>query len=166
MNFGKTLGSLLCTYLLFLSLSSQALTLFKVGDIEGGYQGPNYDGWSIAKGLTGNFSEGECDQLMLEKEVDKASVKYIEAAVFGTVFEKVEIYDLREFSGALKPETIIEIANAKISQVKANKPEGEPLGEIISIEPVDMRIEFRAYDRDGNPQGNVATTINCGYKAK
>lgn len=167
MNFRKALLPLLITYAAVTASSSQAITVFKVGDIEGGFPGvPEYNGWSVADTLTGNFSENQCGAIMLEKEADKASVKYIEAAVLGTVFPKVEIHDLRNFEGGFEPETIIEIANAKISNVEAAKQEGEPLREIVSIQPLDMKIQFRLYDLDGNPVGNVETTVSCGYKVK
>lgn len=127
---------------------------------------PPYNGWSLADGLTGNFSRDQCGAIILQKKLDKASVKYIEAAVFGTVYPRVEIHDLRKFDAQFEPETIIEIKDAQILKVEAIKEEGDALREIVIIQPMEMKIQYRVYDDNGNRLGNVETILNCSYKAK
>ena len=67
--------------------TSDAVDLFiKADGIEGSSVDANHKKWSDATALSGNISLGICGSLMLEKPLDRASLKYAASITLTEVF--------------------------------------------------------------------------------
>ena len=151
-----------------LALSASAADLFlKVDGIEGGSNDPDHDKWSELTAISGDISEGVCGEFVVEKPLDKATVKYMEKAYSAELIPKVEI----EHVEAKGPENSsvttvrIEINQAQIAKVETSADES-PLMEYLTIVAYEVKFTFTEYDERGRRKGNVETVMACEGKKK
>ena len=151
-----------------LAFTTSAADLFlKVEGIEGGSIDPKHVRWSDLTAISGDISEGVCGELIVEKPLDKATVKYMEKAFNAELIPKVEIEHVEVKGREEKRVTTvrIEINQAQIAKVETSADEG-PLMEYLTIVAYEVKFTFTEYDEDGNRAGNVETVMACADKKK
>ena len=147
--------------------TSYPADLFIMADgIDGGSTDEDHLKWSEAKALSGNVSRGNCGNFVVEKNLDKASLKFIEKSFAGEVIPEIVIENVETFGDGVRGTTEqISIFNALIKRVQTTKADG-PLSESLTIVGDSVRLKFTEYSADGRKLGNVETEFGCNNKRK
>jgi type VI protein secretion system component Hcp len=147
------------------ALASPAVVL-KVEGVEGASNQKGYRGWSDANSFSGNFSAGACGEIVVYKEFDMASVKFIEGAFNGQRYSSIMLANTSITKSGQAYESVrVTISNARIQKVEA-VGEGPASSEKITIAGETIEFMYTEVDSDGNARGNVGTTIYCGSGGK
>ena len=147
------------------STSSAVDVFLKANGIDGGSLDADHRTWSDAKSFSGNVSLEDCGSLVVEKPLDKASVKYVEKAFSGEIIPKIEIEYVESIGGPRVPVVKIEIKDGYIAEVAVSNSDG-PASELLTIAAEAIRIIFTEYDSNGQRTGNVVTELTCPRKLK
>jgi len=146
--------------------TSYAVDLFiKADGIEGSSLDANHEKWSDATALSGNISLGICGSLMLEKPLDRASLKYVEKAFSGEVIPKIEIEYVETIVGERVTVAKIEFRNGYIAEVAISNTDS-PLSEVLTIASEEIKMTHFEYSNDGNLKGKTETFLTCPQKVK
>ena len=154
----------ICMSALALTTSAAALFL-KVDGVNGSSTDANHDKWSDLTAISGDVSEGVCGEFIVEKQLDVATVNYMEKAFNAELIPRVEIEHVENKGGARATTVRIEMNQATITKVATSTDEG-PLMEYLTIVGYEVKLTFTDYDDEGNRRGIVETVMACSGKKK
>ncbi len=168
---------LLASSLLLLAASAQAAIFVKFDGIDGESTDANHDKWSDvlsvnesltlpdggATGATRTRGAARYEDIVLSKELDKASVKLREKLARGQVIPKVEIEVTATYGGARETYFRYELKNVVITSFDMNasgNDEAGPPTENVSLNFEEIKITYTEFDDTGSNKGNVEFTYN------
>jgi type VI secretion system secreted protein Hcp len=167
---------LLATSLLLLAASAQAAIFVKFDGIDGEARDRDHLNWSDvlsvnesltlpdggATGSTRTRGAARYQDIVLSKELDKASVKLREALALGRVIPKVEIEITASYTDAGRVTYFrYELKNVVITSFDMNasgNDEAGPPTENVSLNFEEIKITYTERDNDGTSKGNVEFT--------
>lgn len=165
MQTQKFISVLASVFLYGIACGSFAQNVFiKADGIDGGSDVAGFEGWSDAHSISGNVSEGECGSIIVNKPLDKASLKYVEKAFSGQLIPRIEIHYLETIGGQRVTVAKIEFRYGAIGEV--NSEFGSNTSERLTIVGEEVQFTFTEYDDDGKRLGNVVTQLTCPKKVK
>ena len=166
---------LLASSLLLLAASAQAAIFVKFDGIDGESTEARHTKWSdvlsVSEGIsrpdtgtagsTRTRGAAQYKDIVISKELDKASVKLREALALGRVIPTVEIEVTATYGGARVTYFKYELKNVLISSFQmdasGNDQAGPPV-ESVSLNFEEITITYTEYDDAGAKKGDVVFT--------
>jgi type VI secretion system secreted protein Hcp len=94
------------------------------------------------------------EEIIMKKELDKASPQLAEAVSLGKVFPKVDIHMTRATSRGPVTYCIYELTNAKVTSYHVNGSTGSYAPrEEVSLNFEQIKVTYMKFDPDGNLEG-------------
>lgn len=102
---------------LVMSPATQAMQLMFIKNIPGDSQVEGYTDWIVIDSVQAVVNEGDCEEVMISKRQDSASLLLIAAASSGTLFNEIEIVNLQAGKRD-EPDELVETFNVNLSPAK------------------------------------------------
>ncbi|MGB5398105.1 MAG: type VI secretion system tube protein Hcp [Gammaproteobacteria bacterium] len=163
---------LLASSLLLLAASAQAAIFVKFDGIDGESRDDRHRDWSdvlsVSEGLvrpdsgavgsTRTRGAARYEDIVISKELDKASVKLRESLALGRVIPKVEIEVTATYGGARTTYFKYEMKNVIITSFQMNASGNDTAGppvESVALNFEEIKVTYTEIDDDGSVKGNV-----------
>ena len=160
---------LLASGLLFLTASVEAAIFVKFDGIDGESRDANHMNWSdllsVSESLalttdsTRTRGTARYQDIVINKELDKASVRLRENLAKGSIIPRVEIEVTATFADAGRVTFFkYELKNVLITSFQMNasgNDEAGPPTENVSLNFEEIKVTYTEYDDKGNSKGNV-----------
>lgn len=102
---------------LAMSPATQAMQLMFIKNIPGDSQVEGYTDWIVIDSVQAVVNEGDCEEVMISKRQDSASLLLIAAASSGMLLNEIEIVNLQAGKRD-EPNELVETFNVKLSPAK------------------------------------------------
>ena len=113
-----------------------------------------------ATGQTRRRGVNTVEDVMVHKEVDKATPKLVEAVLSGKVFPKVEIHDTATYGEGRATFLKYELKNVAVTSHNISAAGGGDAvpSEQMSLNFEEVKFTYIEYDEKGSKKGNVEMT--------
>jgi len=158
------------------STGASAAAFVKYEGIDGESKDANHEGWSDILSVTERISKpasatGQTrrrgavvfEDILIQMEMDKASIKLREKLARGEVIPKVEIEFTATYGGARATYFKYELKNVLITSYQTNasgNDEAGPPSDQVTLNFEEIKWTYTEFDDTGASQGNVEAEFN------
>lgn len=110
---------------------------------------------AMGTGPTRRRGDCEFEDVVIVKEIDKASPKLAEAVCKGKVFPKVEIHVAASHGASRMTYYAYELKNVQITSYRVEGTTDGPPTDEVAFNFEEIKVTYTEIDDQGRPQGNV-----------